>query len=99
MAKGKRTKGQTTIYNTQKTKDRVTWTPLNTGGELRCFGRVNSSCSTSGTRRINVVTKPVISHKCEKNLDVLKDSCPGATRAYGSHATLCMLCATCFCNV
>jgi hypothetical protein len=52
MAKGKRTTGQTTIYNTHKTKDRVTRTPLNTGGELRCSGpgRVGSSCSTSGTR-------------------------------------------------
>jgi hypothetical protein len=35
---------------TQKTKDRVTWTPLKTGGELRCSGKVSSSCSTSGTR-------------------------------------------------
>jgi hypothetical protein len=32
MAKRKSTKGQTTIY---KTKDRVTRTPLKTGGELR----------------------------------------------------------------
>jgi hypothetical protein len=31
-----------------KTKDRVTRTPLKTGGELRCSGRVGSSCSTSG---------------------------------------------------
>ena len=30
-----------------KTKDRVTRTPLKTGGELRCSGRVSSSCSTS----------------------------------------------------
>ena len=37
MVKRKRTKGQTTIYKTYKTKDRVTRTPLNTGGggELR----------------------------------------------------------------
>jgi hypothetical protein len=36
-----------------KTKDRVTRTPLKPGGELRCFGRVGSSCSTgSGTRRV-----------------------------------------------
>ena len=26
-----------------KTKDRVTRTPLKTGGELRCYGRVSSS--------------------------------------------------------
>ena len=48
MAKRKRIKGQTTIYKTyiKKTKDRVTRTPLKTGGELRCFGRVIISCST-----------------------------------------------------
>ena len=46
-----------------KTKDRVTRTALNTGGKLRCSGRVSSSCSTSGTRRVNLVTKPVISRK------------------------------------
>ena len=35
-----------------KSKDRVTRTPLKTWGELRCSGRVSSSCSTSGTRRV-----------------------------------------------
>ena len=39
-----------------KTKDRVTRTPLKPGGELRWSGRVSSSCSTSDTRRINLVT-------------------------------------------
>jgi len=39
MAKRKRTKHR------HKTKDRVTRTPLKTGGELRCSGRVSSSCS------------------------------------------------------
>ena len=52
MAKRKSTKGQTTIY---KTNDQVTQTPLNTGGELRCSGRVSGFCSTSGTRRVNLV--------------------------------------------
>jgi hypothetical protein len=32
---------------THETKDRVTRTPLKTGGELRCSRRVNSSCSTN----------------------------------------------------
>ena len=32
--------------HTHKTKDRVTRTPLKTEGELRCSGRVSSSCST-----------------------------------------------------
>jgi hypothetical protein len=35
--------------HSHKTKDRVTRTPLKTGGKLRCSGRVSSSCSTSGT--------------------------------------------------
>ena len=48
MAKGKGTNND--LQNiTQKTKDRVTRTPLKTG-------RVNSSCSTSGTRRVTLVT-------------------------------------------
>ena len=37
---------------TLETKDRVTRTPLKTGGELMCSGRLNSSCTTSGTRRV-----------------------------------------------
>jgi hypothetical protein len=55
MAKGKSTKGQTTINKIYKTKDRVTRTPLKTGGELGCSGRIGSSCSTSDTRRVNLV--------------------------------------------
>ena len=48
---------------THKTKDRVTRTPLKTAGEFGCSGRVSSSCSTSGTRRVNLVTNPVISRE------------------------------------
>jgi hypothetical protein len=33
---------------------RLTRTPLKTGGELRCSGRVSSSCSTSGTCYVNL---------------------------------------------
>jgi hypothetical protein len=40
IAKGKGTK------HTHKTKDRVTRIPLKTVGELRCSGRVSSSCYT-----------------------------------------------------
>ena len=47
---------------TQKNKDRATRTPLTTGGELRCSGRVGCSCSTSDTRRVTLVTNLVISH-------------------------------------
>jgi hypothetical protein len=42
MAKRRSTKGRSTKH-THKTKDRVTRTPLKTGGELRCSGRVGSS--------------------------------------------------------
>jgi hypothetical protein len=45
-----------------KTKDRLTRNPLKTGGELRCSGRVSISCSTSGTRCVNLITNPVINH-------------------------------------
>jgi hypothetical protein len=49
--------------NTHKTKDRVTRTPLSTEGELRRSGRVGSSCSTSDTHRVTLVTNPVMSYE------------------------------------
>ena len=55
MSKRKMTNND--IQNTHKTKDRVTRTPLKTGSELMLFGRVSSSCSTIGTRRVNLVTR------------------------------------------
>ena len=54
---------QRSTKHTYKTKDRVTRTPLKTGGELMCSGRVSRSCSTSDTRRVNLDTTPVISHE------------------------------------
>ena len=54
---------QRSIKHTYITKDRVTRTPLKIGGELKCSGRVSSSCSTGDTCRINLVTNPVISHE------------------------------------
>ena len=36
---------QRSTKHTHKTKDRATRTPLKTGVELRCSGRVSSSCS------------------------------------------------------
>ena len=56
MKKYKRTNNNLQNY-TYKAKDRVTRTPLTTGGELRCSGTVNSSCSTSGTRTKTNKTK------------------------------------------
>jgi hypothetical protein len=57
-----------------KTKDRVTRTPVKTGGELRCSGMVSSSCSTSGTRRVNIVINPVISREWGKEREVFTTS-------------------------
>jgi hypothetical protein len=44
--KGQKDKQRST-KRTYKTTDRVTRTPLKTGGELRCSGSVSRSCSTS----------------------------------------------------
>jgi hypothetical protein len=46
---------QRSTKHTHKTKDRVKRTPLNTGGELMCSGRVSSSCFISSTRRVNLI--------------------------------------------
>jgi len=62
------------LQNIHKTKDRVTRTPLKTGGELRCSGRVSSSRSTSDTHRVNLVTNPVISHEWGKDREVFSTS-------------------------
>jgi hypothetical protein len=58
------------FLHTHKTKARVTRTPINTRGELMCSGRVGSSCSTSGIRRVNIETNPVITHKWGKDREV-----------------------------
>ena len=65
---------QRSTKHTYKTKDRVTRTPLKTGGELRFSWRVNSSCSTSSTRRVNLVTNPVISREWGKDREVFTTS-------------------------
>ena len=75
VAKAKSTKGQTTIYKTYTYNWRLSNTiPLKTGGELRCSGRVSSSCSTCGTRRVNLVTNLVISREWGKDREVLTTS-------------------------
>ena len=53
MAKRKRTKGQTMIYKALHRK--LTIEHHEPGDEPRCSGRVSSSCSTGGTRRITPV--------------------------------------------
>ena len=60
--------------HTYKSKDRVTQTSLKTRGELLCSGRVSSSCSTSDTHRVNLVTNPVISHEWGKDWEVFTTS-------------------------
>jgi hypothetical protein len=67
MKKDKRTNNHLQKH-THKTKYRVTGTSLKIGGELRSSERVSSSCSTSGTRRVTLVTNPVISHALMLNL-------------------------------
>ena len=47
---------QRSTKHTHTTKNQVPRTPLKIGGELRCSGRMSSSCSTSGTHRVNLVT-------------------------------------------
>ena len=54
---------QISTKHTYKTKDRIIRSPLKTGVELRCSRWVSGSCSTSYTRRINLVANPVISHE------------------------------------
>ena len=67
--KGKKTNSDPQ-NNTHKTKDRVAQTPIKTGGELMCSGRVNSSCSISDTHRVNLVTNLVINHERRKDREV-----------------------------
>jgi hypothetical protein len=74
MAKRKSTKDKKrSTKHTYKTKDRVTRPPppqkkiKQPGDELRCSGRVSSFCSTSDTRRVNLVANPVISHERGKH--------------------------------
>jgi hypothetical protein len=66
--KDKRTNND--LQNIHKAKDRVTRTTPKPG----CSGRVGSSCSTSSTRRVYLVTKPVISHEWEKDREVTTTS-------------------------
>ena len=62
MAKRKRTKGQTTVFKTLYRKHRATRSSPETRDDLRCYGRVISSCSTSGIRPVTLVANPVYSN-------------------------------------
>jgi hypothetical protein len=65
---------QWSTKHTYKTKDRITRAPLKTRGELRCSGRVSSFCSTSGTRRVDLITNPMISHEWGMDREVFTTS-------------------------
>ena len=65
---------QRSTKHTHRTKDRATRTPLKTGDELRCSGRVSSSCSTSDTRRVYLIIDTVISHEWGKDREVFTTS-------------------------
>jgi hypothetical protein len=74
MVKRKSTKEQT-IYKTYTQNERSGNTnPTKTGGEIRCSGRVSSFCSTSDTRRVNLVTNLVTSHEWGKDQEVIMTS-------------------------
>jgi hypothetical protein len=75
MAKRKDKRTNNDLQNTKhKTKDRTTRTPLKTGSELMCSGRVSSYCTTSDICRVGPVTNPVIIHEWGKDREVLMTS-------------------------
>jgi len=69
---------------TQKSKDRATRNTLKFGSKLGYFGRVTSSCSTCGTRRVTLVTNLVVSHEWGKNRIVIttRFTCVGSNDTF-----------------
>jgi ribosomal protein L32 len=65
MAKRKMTKGQTTTTTKYSTENKKlsNMNATKNRGELRYSGRIDSSCSTSDTRRVTLATNPVINHE------------------------------------
>ena len=72
MAK-KKTYRKRSTKHTNKTKDRVTRTPLKRG-LTQVLRRVGRSFFTSDNRRVNLVTNPVISHERGKDREVFATS-------------------------
>ena len=58
----KKKDSQRSTKHTHKSKDQETRTSLKPGGELRCSGRISSSCSSSGTGRVNLVTYDIFNN-------------------------------------
>ena len=72
MTKRSRTKGQTTTYKPPHGKlKNEQHNPTKTRGELRCSGMVSSFCSTSDTRRVTLVTNPMVNHELRQEWEVL----------------------------
>ena len=70
---GQNDKKQSTKHHTENQRSKIT-NPTKTGVELRYSGRIGSSCTTSGTRRITQATKSVISHEWGKEREMLTTS-------------------------
>jgi hypothetical protein len=74
MAKRKKDKRANNDQQNTTQKESSNTNPTKTRGELMCSGRVRSSFSTSGTRRVTLVTNPVISHEWVWNRAVITES-------------------------
>jgi len=53
---------ETTFYKALHRKLKIEQQPTKNWDELRFSGRVSSSCSTSGSSHVTLVTRPMISH-------------------------------------
>ena len=56
-------KQQYTKHYTDNNRSSKTYPGVKTGGELMYSGKVSSSCSMCGTRRVTLATNPMISHE------------------------------------
>jgi hypothetical protein len=57
------------VQKDNQRSQKLTHKPKN-GGELRCSGRVSSPCSTSDTRRVNLVTHSVTFYSRRNCVDI-----------------------------
>ena len=83
MSERKGTEGQITIYKTfkQEMKDRATRTLLKTKCDIMCSGGVSISSFTSETRRISLVTNPVLVLKALRTMAWVR-------KKYGSRTSI-----------
>ena len=61
---------QRSTKHTHETKDRVTRTPLRTKGELRCYGRVNSSSSRNITSLLEELYQSIMMVKYNIKINI-----------------------------